>query len=43
MTAHLAPLPGTISDPLRLGVSDNEGLNLWIGYGAIYVKGGQQS
>jgi NAD(P)-dependent dehydrogenase (short-subunit alcohol dehydrogenase family) len=30
-------------DPMRLGASDNEGVKLWIGYGAIYVQGGQQS
>jgi hypothetical protein len=33
----------TISDTLRLGASDNEGVNLWIGYGAIYVQGKYQS
>ena len=31
---------GLVSDPSRLGGSDNEGVNLWIGYGAIYVQGG---
>jgi hypothetical protein len=29
--------------PMPLGASDNEGVRLWIGYGAIYVQGGQQS
>jgi hypothetical protein len=33
----------TISDHLQLGASDDEGVNLWIGYGAIYVPGGQQT
>jgi hypothetical protein len=33
------PLPD-VSDPLRHGVSDNAGLNLWAGRGVIYVKGG---
>ena len=42
MTAHLSRLPGPLSDPLRRGVSENEGLNLRIGHGAVYVKGGQQ-
>ena len=30
-------------DPMQLGASDNEGVKGWIGYGAIYVQGGQQS
>src|ERR1700735_2614107 len=29
--------------PERLGASGDKGVNLWIGYGAIYVKGGQQT
>ena len=38
-----ADLQADSGDPIRLGASDNEGVNLWIGYGAIYVQGGQQS
>jgi hypothetical protein len=34
---------GLVSDPLGLAVSDNKGLNLWIGFGAIYVNRGQQT
>ena len=32
-------LSATLCD---FGASGNEGVNLWIGYGAIYVQGGQQ-
>jgi hypothetical protein len=41
--ATLSRMRADSGDPMRLGASDNEGVRLWIGYGAIYVQGGQQS
>jgi hypothetical protein len=33
----------TAERKILLGASGNEGLNMWIGYGATYVSGRKQS